>query len=139
MISGNTATNAYVIETIREANRMWLYGNEPAFTIIPNFLITGIARRYVQVFVKAMASFSDCQFSVYAFYDANRDIWICARSIRSGQYHHGNDFCIGRRTAVLASCVHNGMCCGYNPGRALMQIVGEHMKQDKANTKEKIC
>ncbi len=42
-LQGNTATNGYVIDAIGEANRMWLHGNEPAFTIIPNFLLTGIA------------------------------------------------------------------------------------------------
>jgi len=42
-LQGNTATNGYVIYAIGEANRIWLHGNEPAFTIIPNFLLTGIA------------------------------------------------------------------------------------------------
>jgi len=41
-LQGNTATEGLIIDAIGEANRMWLYGNEPAFTIIPNFLITGI-------------------------------------------------------------------------------------------------
>lgn len=68
-----------------------------------------VTRRYTQVFVKAVASFPDCQFSVYTLYDANRDIWICAWRIRSRQYNYGNGFCIRRRTAVLDSCVHSGM------------------------------
>lgn len=46
-LQGNNATNGYVIHAIGEANRMWLHGNEPAFTIIPNFLITGIAAMLV--------------------------------------------------------------------------------------------
>ena len=46
-LQGNTATNGYVIDAIGDANRMWLHGNEPAFTIIPNFLITGIAAMLV--------------------------------------------------------------------------------------------
>ena len=50
-LQGNTATNGYVIHAIGEANRMWLHGNEPAFTIIPNFLITGIAAMLVGVAV----------------------------------------------------------------------------------------
>ena len=50
-LQGNTATNGYVIDAIGEANRMWLHGNEPAFTIIPNFLITGIAAMLVGVAV----------------------------------------------------------------------------------------
>lgn len=51
VLQGNTATNGYVIDAIGEANRMWLHGNEPAFTIIPNFLITGIAAILVGVAV----------------------------------------------------------------------------------------
>lgn len=51
VLQGNTVTNGYVIEAIGEANRMWPHGNEPAFTIIPNFLITGIAAMLVGVAV----------------------------------------------------------------------------------------
>lgn len=50
-LQGNTATGGYMIEAIGEANRMWVYGNEPAFTVIPNFLITGIAAMLVGVAV----------------------------------------------------------------------------------------
>ncbi|MDF2479518.1 MAG: rane protein of unknown function [Sphingobacterium sp.] len=50
-LQGNTATNGYVIYAIGEANRIWLHGNEPAFTIIPNFLLTGIAAILVGVAV----------------------------------------------------------------------------------------
>ena len=35
------------ISAIGEAQRMWPHGNEPAFTLIPNFLITGIAAMLV--------------------------------------------------------------------------------------------
>jgi hypothetical protein len=50
-LQGNTATNGYVIDAIGEAHRMWQYGNEPAFTIIPNFFFTGIAAMLVGVAV----------------------------------------------------------------------------------------
>lgn len=46
-LQGNTTTNGYLIYAIGEAHRMWLHGNEPAFTIIPNFLLTGIAAMLV--------------------------------------------------------------------------------------------
>lgn len=46
-LQGNTVTNGYVINAIGEANRMWLHGTEPAFTILPNFLLTGIAAMLV--------------------------------------------------------------------------------------------
>lgn len=42
ILQGNTSTNGFYIEAIGIANRFWLYGTEGAFTIIHNFLITGI-------------------------------------------------------------------------------------------------
>lgn len=50
-LQGFTPTNGLIIEAIGEANRMWEYGNEPAFTIIPNFLITGIAAMIVSIVI----------------------------------------------------------------------------------------
>lgn len=41
-LQGNTPTNGLIIQAIGAANRMWLHGTEEAFTIIPNFLFTGI-------------------------------------------------------------------------------------------------
>ena len=46
-LQGYTPTGGLVIDAIGEANRMWLHGNEPAFTIIPNFLISGVAAMLV--------------------------------------------------------------------------------------------
>ena len=42
ILQGNNPTNGFFIEAIGEANRYWIHGTEAAFTIIPNFLITGI-------------------------------------------------------------------------------------------------
>lgn len=42
ILQGNHPTNGYFIEAIGETNRYWMHGTEGAFTIIPNFLITGI-------------------------------------------------------------------------------------------------
>lgn len=42
-LQGNVPTGGLFISAIGEAHKMWLHGNEPAFTLIPNFLITGIA------------------------------------------------------------------------------------------------
>ncbi|MBN2257701.1 MAG: hypothetical protein JW704_07745 [Anaerolineaceae bacterium] len=41
-IQGNVSTGGLYIFAIGEAQKMWPHGNEPAFTLIPNFLITGI-------------------------------------------------------------------------------------------------
>jgi len=42
VLQGYTPTNSLFIEAIGEANRLWIHGTEGAFTLIPNFLITGI-------------------------------------------------------------------------------------------------
>ena len=41
-LQGNNPTGGMLISAIGEAHRMWPHGNEYAFTLIPNFLITGI-------------------------------------------------------------------------------------------------
>jgi hypothetical protein len=42
ILQGNIATNGLVIEAIGSAQKFWELGTEPAFTILPNFLVTGI-------------------------------------------------------------------------------------------------
>lgn len=42
ILQGNTSTNGFFIEAIGEANRFWVHGTEAAFTVIHNFLLTGI-------------------------------------------------------------------------------------------------
>lgn len=42
-LQGNTPTGSLFIAAIGEAQKMWPHGSEPAFTLIPNFLITGVA------------------------------------------------------------------------------------------------
>ncbi len=42
VLQGNTSTGGMFISAIGEAQRMWPHGNEYAFTLIPNFQITGI-------------------------------------------------------------------------------------------------
>ena len=41
-LHGNIPTTGLFVQAIGPANRMWVYGTEDAFTIVPNFLITGI-------------------------------------------------------------------------------------------------
>ena len=46
-LQGNIQTGGLFISAIGEAQKMWPHGNEPAFTLIPNFLITGIVAMLV--------------------------------------------------------------------------------------------
>lgn len=47
MLQGAIPTGGLFISAIGEAQKMWSHGNELAFTLIPNFLITGIASMLV--------------------------------------------------------------------------------------------
>ena len=42
ILQGNLATDSVMIAAIGPAQRFWQYGDEPALTIIPSFLVTGI-------------------------------------------------------------------------------------------------
>lgn len=42
VLQGNTPTDGLIIQAIGEAQRFWPLGTEEAFTLIPNFLISGI-------------------------------------------------------------------------------------------------
>ncbi len=42
ILQGNTPTNGFVIHAIGEAQMFWELGTEDAFTILPNFIATGI-------------------------------------------------------------------------------------------------
>ncbi len=42
ILQGNTPTPNLFIFAIGEAQKMWVHGNEPAFTLLPNFLLSGI-------------------------------------------------------------------------------------------------
>ncbi|MRS05615.1 hypothetical protein EG832_20725 [bacterium] len=46
-LQGNVPTPGFFIFAIGEAQKMWQHGDEPAFTIIPNFLLTGFAAMIV--------------------------------------------------------------------------------------------
>jgi hypothetical protein len=43
ILQGSAPTGGLFISSIGEAQKMWPYGDESAFTLIPNFLLTGIA------------------------------------------------------------------------------------------------
>lgn len=49
VLQGNTPTGGLVISAIGEEHRMWVHGAEGAFTLVPNFLVTGILAITVSV------------------------------------------------------------------------------------------
>jgi hypothetical protein len=51
VLQGNTPTGGMFIPAIGEAQKMWPHGNEYAFSLIPNFLITGIVAMLVSLII----------------------------------------------------------------------------------------
>ena len=47
LLQGNTPTNGLLIHAIGESQRFWSLGTEDAFTVLPNFLLTGIVSMIV--------------------------------------------------------------------------------------------
>jgi hypothetical protein len=58
VLQGNKPTDGLVIQAIGESMRWWKYGTEEAFTIIPNYLITGIFAMSVSIFIIIWSLFS---------------------------------------------------------------------------------
>lgn len=50
-LQGNTPTGGFFIQAIGEAQRFWPLGGEDAFTLIPNFMITGIVSMLVGIMI----------------------------------------------------------------------------------------
>jgi hypothetical protein len=50
-LQGNTPTGGLIIQAIGPAQRMWVHGTEEAFTIIPNFLVTGILAMVISLVI----------------------------------------------------------------------------------------
>lgn len=49
MLQGHTPTGGLMINAIGDAHLFWAQGHEPAFTLIPNFLIAGITTMLVSI------------------------------------------------------------------------------------------
>ena len=50
-LQGYTPTSGLIVQAIGVHNRMWVYGTEDAFTLIPNFLVSGIAAISVSLLI----------------------------------------------------------------------------------------
>jgi hypothetical protein len=51
VFQGNKPTRGLIVHAIGEQYRMWAYGTEDAFTLIPNFLISGVAAIVVSALI----------------------------------------------------------------------------------------
>ncbi len=63
-LQGNVSMSRGVIEAIGSAQRFWEHGMEPAFTLVPNFLLTGVLAMIVGLSIMIWsAAYVDRNFS----------------------------------------------------------------------------
>jgi hypothetical protein len=68
ILQGNVASSGLMIEAIGPAQRFWEHGVEPALTIVPNFLITGILAVILGILVTVWAiTFIDKKYGAGGF------------------------------------------------------------------------
>ena len=79
VLQGNVMPTSHHINAIGEANRFWKYGLEYAYTVIPNFLATGIC---------AMI-FSSAVIVTSAFFVRKKHGWIAFMLLSIAQYLTG--------------------------------------------------
>jgi hypothetical protein len=82
ILQGNTRPGSMIISAIGPLQRFWLHGKETAFTIIPNYLITGI--------VAITISISVIIWSLYFL--RNKYSWIILLLLSIAQFLTGGGF-----------------------------------------------
>jgi hypothetical protein len=51
VLQGNVPTDGFFISAIGESHRMWPHGNEPAFTLLPTFFLSGMVTMLVALMI----------------------------------------------------------------------------------------
>ncbi|MEJ2265850.1 MAG: hypothetical protein P8X95_20585 [Anaerolineales bacterium] len=67
ILQGDLVPSGRVVDAIGPAQRFWEYGVEPAFTLIPNFFVTGIMAMLTSLFVLIWAA---------AYIDRKHGAWV---------------------------------------------------------------
>lgn len=68
IMQGSTPTNGMLIRAIGSEQIMWEYGGEEAFTILPNFLITGIMAILISIVIMIWSlKFLDTKYGAAVF------------------------------------------------------------------------
>ena len=57
ILQGNVRTDGFIVQAIGPLHRMWRHGTEEAFTLIPNFLFTGIVAVIMSIFIIIWSAF----------------------------------------------------------------------------------
>lgn len=67
VLQGNISMRVGVIDAIGPTQRLWENGTEPAFTLVPNFLVTGILAMFVGLMIMIWS---------FAYIDRKNGAWI---------------------------------------------------------------
>jgi hypothetical protein len=77
MLQGNVVTGGLMIDAIGPAHRVWEYATEPALTVIPNFLVSGILATVFGVLVAVWAGmFIDRRYGAWIFGLLSLIVWL---------------------------------------------------------------
>ncbi len=77
MLQGNVTPNDIMIDAIGPAQRFWEYASEPALTIIPNFLVTGVLAMIFGLLVTIWAcAFIDKKYGARILFLLSIILWL---------------------------------------------------------------
>ena len=77
VLQGNVSPSSIMIEAIGPAQRFWEYGIEPALTIVPNFLVTGILAIILGLLVTVWAgAFIDRKYGALILLFMSITLWL---------------------------------------------------------------
>lgn len=114
ILQGDTETNGFIISAIGPSQRFWLHGTEPAFTLIPNYLISGIAAVIV----------SSCVIIWSLRFLRNKHSWIPLLLLSIAQFLTGGGF-----AQIFLSVVLGFSAAGlYRPRRLWKKYIAEKLR-----------
>jgi len=89
ILQGNASNRRHVFAAIGEAQKMWPHGDEYAFSLIPNFLITGIVAMLVSltIVVWSIGFTRKKHGSTILFFSSYCSFWLGEASHRSFSSH----------------------------------------------------
>jgi hypothetical protein len=114
ILQGNTKPNGFIISAIGPLQRFWLHGTETAFTLIPNFQITGI--------IAIITSICVIIWSLYFL--RNKYSWIILLFLSVAQFLTGGGF-----AQIFLSVVLSITAAGlYRPRKFWKEYISEKFR-----------
>jgi hypothetical protein len=115
ILQGNSKPENFIISAIGPLQRYWIHGKETAFTVIPNFQLTGIVA----------IVFSTCVIIWSIFFLRNRYSWIVLLFFSIAQFITGGGF-----AQIFLSVVLSIAAIGlYRPRKLWKKYVSEKIRR----------